>query len=425
MTFTSCLPMLGPFAFVRQHDWDFMRPFPAPRLLLLAFGVAVLGGLAAGCSSSSQAPAPTSPDSASEAPAGPSLSLLYTTPDEALVLHDVQSDSTRRLVSGVRHDGLRAQSPSGRHLAFTYTTADSVHLAMMDLTSRTLQPVDARPADATYSLGWHPSEDRLAFAYYEPTPNGTRGPGDVFVATTDGSTRSVGCSAAREVLGWLPDGGLATRTDDRLYVVAPGDCATRATADARRTRLAAYAPTGTHRAYIYRELTYDRDARDYTPDSSLYLSDARGQNATELFGPERRVRHLRWAPDGSELAFDVRVDASGHRQVAVYSLGRERTVYLTPPEQTTADQLYPRWSPSASYVAFSARTGPGLVAAVRVEGQTRRLGPVNGAVWGWLDDRTLVVPGPDSLRVQSLTGATRYAHPAPTALLHAWRRDPA
>jgi dipeptidyl aminopeptidase/acylaminoacyl peptidase len=235
----------------------------------------------------------------------------------------------------------------------------------------------------------------------------------------------VGCSAAREVLDWLPDGALATRNDDRLYVVSPSDCATQARADARRMRLASYAPTGTHLAYIHRELTYDRDARDYTPDSSLVLSDARGANSTELFGHERRVRHLRWAPDGSELAFDVRVDGSDQRQVASYDLANERTVYLTPPEQTSTDQLHPRWSPSASYVAFTARTDRRSVAAVRVEGQTRRFGPVDGAVWGWLDDRTLVVPGPDSLRVQSLTGETRYARPTPATLLHVWSRDPA
>ena len=402
-----------------------MRPSP-PRLLALLLGAAVVGVLAAGCSSPSQAPAPSpEPEPTPSAPTGPTLSLLYTTPDGALALHDTRADSTRRLASGVRDDGLRARSPSGRYLAFTYATADSTRLAMMDLTTRTLRAVDARAATATYSLAWHPDDDRLAFAYYGPAPNGTRGPGDVFVATTDGTTRDVGCSAAREVLDWLPDGTLATRNDDRLYMVSPRDCATRASADARRMRLAAYAPGGTHLAYIHRELTYDRDNRDYTPDSSLYLSDARGQNATTLFGPERRVRHLRWAPDGSELAFDVRVEASGHRQVAVYDLGRERTVYLTPPSQTAADQLHPRWSPSGSYVAFTRRTGRGPVAAVRVEGQTRRVGPVDDSVWGWLDDRTVVVPGPDSLRLQSLTGQTRYARPAPAALLHVWRRDPA
>jgi hypothetical protein len=288
-----------------------------------------------------------------------------------------------------------------------------------------MRPVDSRAADATYSLAWHPEARRLAFAYYEPARSGTRGPGDVFVATPDGTTRDVGCQAAREVLHWLPDGSLATRNDDKLYVVAPSDCATRAAADARRMRHATYAPTGDRLAYIYRELTYERAANEYTPDSSLFLSDARGQGAEEILGHERRVRHLRWAPDASELALDARVDASGYRQVLTYNTESNRTVYLTPPGQATADQVRPRWSPSASYVAFTLRTGGSSTAAVRVEGQLRRFGPVDGAVWGWLDDRTLVVPGPDQLRVETLDGATRYTHPAPATLISAWSRTPA
>jgi len=397
------------------------------RFFCLAAGTAILGLLAVACASSSQAPSsPDEPDAAAASePSGPAFSLLYTTREDHLVLHDAQADSTRRLATHARHDGPRAVSPSERHLAFTYTTTDSTRLALLELSTGTLQPVDARPADATYSLAWHSSEDRLAFAYYRPAESGRRGAGTVLVASTDGTTRDVGCSAAREVLDWLPDGALATRNDDRLYVVSPSDCATRADADARRMRLATYAPTGTHLAYIHRELTYDRDARDYTPDSSLYLSDAQGATATELFGHERRVRHVQWAPDGSELAFDVRVEASGQRQVASYDLANERTVYLTPPEQTGTDQLHPRWSPSGSYLAFTARTDRRAVAAVRVEGQTRRFGPVDDAVWGWLDDRTLVVPGPDSLRLQSLDGGTRYTHPAPATLIHVWSRDPA
>jgi hypothetical protein len=246
----------------------------------------------------------------------------------------------------------------------------------------------------------------------------------VFVTAPGGEVRDVGCSAAREVLDWLPDGSLATRNDDKLYVVAPSDCATRTAADARRMHHATYAPSGDHLAYIHRELTYDDEAHEYTPDSSLFLSGARAQNGEKLFGHERRVRHLRWAPDASELAFDTRVEASGHRQIATYSVGSDRTVYLTPPSQTTGDQLHPRWSPSAGTVAFTARRGDSPSAAVRVDGQTRLLGPVDGAVWGWLDNRTLVVPGPDSLRVTSLNGQTRYTHPAPATLIHAWSRSP-
>jgi Tol biopolymer transport system component len=399
-----------------------MRSLSPRCLLTLTVVLAAVLSLG-GCSSSSTTA--SSPEPEQPEPAGPGLSFLYTTADDGLVL-DAAADSARPLVPDATHNGPRALAPSGRRLAFTYTAADSTHLALLDLTTGTLQPVHARATPVTYSLAWHPAEDRLAFAYYEPARSGTRGPGDVFVAASDGSTRDVGCSAAREVLDWLPNGGgLATRNDDKLYVVAPSDCGTRAAADARRMRLAAYAPTGNRLAYIHRELTYDRDANEYTPDSSLYLSDPEGQNATTLFGPERRVRHLQWAPDGSELAFDVRVEDSGHRQIAIYGVARDRTVFLIPPNAVRADQRHPRWSPQGTHVAFTRGTGPDATAATRVEGQTRTLGPVDGAVWGWLDDRTVVVPGPDSLRIQSLGGATRHTRPAPATLVHVWRRDPA
>ena len=392
-----------------------------PSLLCSIVGAVLLGVLAAGCSAPSSTTAPSA-ESSPPAPSAPALSFLQTTP-AGLVLHRARPDTTRVLVPDATHDGPAAVSPSGEHLAFAYTTGDSTHLALLTLATGALQPIDRRPADATYSVAWPDSSRQFAFAYYMPPANGTRGPGDVFVAAPDGSTRNVGCSAAREVLAWLPDGALATRNDDKLYVVSPSDCATRTAADARRMRAATYAPTSAALAYIHRKLTYDREAGDYTADSSLVLSANHGQSSTQILGAARQARHLRWATDGSELAVDVQVEASGHRQVAVYNVADERTVYLTPPPQTTADQRFPRWSPSASHVAFTSGTGADATAATRVEGQTRRLGPVDGAVWGWLTDRTVVVPGPDSLRVQSIDGGTQYTHPAPRTLIHAWRAD--
>jgi Tol biopolymer transport system component len=234
-----------------------------------------------------------------------------------------------------------------------------------------------------------------------------------------GTTRDVGCSTAREVLHWLSEGSLAARTDDKLYVVATEDCATQASLDARRMHLVRYAPDGQQMAYIHRELRYDREAEDYVPDSSLVLSGPQGENAETLFEDKRQARHFRWAPNGSELAFDVEEQDAGHRQLVVYN--GNRPTFLIPPEQTTADQVHPRWSPSGDRIAFTLRTGKGTYAAVRVKGQTRRLGPVDGAVWGWLDERSVVVPGPDSVRVQSLNGTARFAHPAPATLLHVWQ----
>ena len=383
-------------------------------VLLLLGGSLVLVGL--GCSSS-QPPQPTT-----EAPPeseGPALFLLYTTPDDGLTLHDARRGANEVLVEDATAKPARAVSPSERHLAFTYATADSSHLALLDLDAREIQRVHAVAGTVTYSLAWHPNRDRLAFGHYRPQENG-RGPGGLHVATPEGTTRDVGCSTVREVLHWLPDGALATRTDDNLYVVDATDCATRASLDARRMHYIRHAPSGQQVAYIYRELKYDRDRGDYVPDSSLVLSGPQGENRETLFGDTRRARHHRWAPEAPELALDVRVEASGHRQVVVYD--GSRPTFLIAPNQTTADQVHPRWSPSGNHLAFTLRAGSPAQAAVRVQGQTRRLGPVDGTVWGWLDDRSVVVPGPDSVRVQSLTGTTRYAHPTPETLLHAWRR---
>lgn len=384
-----------------------------PACILALFGAVLV--LLAGCSSSR----PAQPTDETKAEQGPALSLLYTTSDAGLMLHDARRDSSYHLVADAHSNGTRALSPSGRYLAFSYATPDSSHLALLNLSSPTLHSVHAAEGRRTYSLAWHPEQDQLAFGFYRPTNDGTRGPGGIRVATPEGSTRNVGCRAAREVLHWLPDGSLATRDDDNLYVVAAEDCATLFSRDARRMYQVTYAPDGSQLAFIHRELNYDRSAGDYVPDSSLVLNEPRETSSEPLFGDERRVRHLRWGPDASELAFDVRMEDSNRRQVVVYD--GSRTVYLTPPDQTTHDQMHPRWSPSGTHLAFTLRTEGGPTAAVRVKGQTRRLGPVAGAPWGWLDDRSVVMPGPDSLRVKTLTGQTRYSLPAPATLLHVWQ----
>lgn len=348
----------------------------------------------------------------------PALFLLYHTPDAGLVLHDARRDSSQTLNTEIEHAGNAEVSPSGQYLAFEYAGADSSHLALFDLRSQTLHSIQAAEGEWTYSLAWHPTRDQLAFGLYQSTNEATRGPGAIRVATPGGETRDVGCSAAREVLQWLPDGSLATRDDENLYVVASDDCSTIASHDARRMYHLTYSPDGEQLAFIHRELNYDREAVEYVPDSSLVVSDARLKSRNTLFGDERRVRHLRWAPDGSELAFDVRSPDSEYRQVAIYN--GDRTIYLTPPGQTSADQVHPRWSPSGTHLAFTQRGAGQATAAVRIEGQTRPLAPVSGSVWGWLNEQSVVVPGPDTLRIQTLNGETRYALPTPPTLIHVW-----
>lgn len=388
---------------------------------LVLFALVSIMGLGLGCSSL-QPPEPTTETDAPSSPSGPTIFLLYANSTGGIALHDAREDETQTLVSGAAAKQARAVSPSGRHLAFSYANADSSYLALLDLTTQEMQRVHAAAGSTlNYSLAWHPDQERLAFGHYRPTDDDRRGPGGIQTATPNGMTRDVGCNSVREVLHWLPNGSLATRTNDNLYVVDTEDCATKASLDVRRMHHIRYAPTGEQMAYIYRELKYDRDRGEYVPDSSFVLSGPRGTNAETLFGDQRRPRHHRWAPETTELALDVRVEESGHRQVVVYD--GSRPTFLIPPSETTADQMQPRWSPSGNRLAFTVRGGTSPQAAVRIQGQTRHLGPVDEAVWGWLDERSVVVPGPDSVRVQSLNGATRYAHPTPETLLHVWRRS--
>jgi dipeptidyl aminopeptidase/acylaminoacyl peptidase len=181
-----------------------------------------------------------------------------------------------------------------------------------------------------------------------------------------------------------------------------------------------YAADGSHLAYIFRDLAYDRSAGEYVPDSSLYVSDPQGQAATKLFGDARRVRHLTWAPEGATLAFDLRADDADRRQVVVYDAAQERTSYVVPPGAAASyDHVQPRWAPDASRVAFTRRSGTQQTAAVRAAGQTQGLGTTVAPVWGWADARHVVVPGPDSLRVTTVRGQTVHALPRGVNLIQA------
>jgi Tol biopolymer transport system component len=285
-----------------------------------------------------------------------------------------------------------------------------------------VQRVDAQPGPVTYSAVWHREGQGLAYTYAR---GDGAGPGEVFYAL--GAERTAaGCGAARTVLAWLPGGRLVTRDEDNLYVVDAAGCTTQSAVDARRMHHIQVAPGGAHMAFVHRELVYDRSEGAYVPDSSLVLSRLDGAERQELFGNERSVRHLRWSPDGTELAFDALLEGASRRQVVVYNLNRDETVYLVPPPSAPdADQVHPRWSPSGSHVAFTLRDRETAHAAVQVQGQLRRLAPTDGPVWGWVDDRSLVAPGSDSLRVVGLEGSMEWTAPRPTRLLHVGRLDPA
>lgn len=378
-------------------------------------------GVLAGCGSSRGTQTTKAAADSTTASHGPAYTLLLLTHEGHLIAHDTETDSSTVLTRNVQSLGTRVPSPDRSLIAVSYTSNDSTRVALIDRDGPTFQPVHSVPGEATYSLAWHPADGRLAMAYYTPSSDGARGPGDVLTVRPGDTPQQVGCRAAREVLHWVEAGTLAARDNDNIYLVASESCATRASFDARRVHGATYSANGEHLAYIYRELNYDRGAGAYRPDSSLTLSAFDGQNSEVLFGDERAARHLRWAPEADELAFSARLDDAPRRQIMIYNATQDRVLFLVPPGQSApGDQAYPRWSPSGSYIAYTQRTNGSSTAMVRIDGQTRQLGPTQGPIAGWIDDRMVVVQDGSRLRVVSLNGAERYARPAPKAFLHGW-----
>jgi Tol biopolymer transport system component len=342
--------------------------------------------------------------------------------DSSLRYENLRAGTSRQLATVEKFTGPTAVSSDRAHVAFAYAADDSANLAVIELDTREIQHLHRSGLETEYSLSWSPDADALAFGFFSGTDEGERGPGAISIASLDGSTRSVGCQAAHEILQWLPDGRLAVRDSDNLYVVGTRDCETVTSLDIRKMHKITYAPDGRHMGYIFRDLVYDRENAEYVPDSTLFIAGAHGDDKNELFDDAYRARHLQWSPDGSDLAFGVRSEADrSRRQVIVYNVDDDRLTYLIPPERAgSGDEVQPRWSPSGDNIAFTLRRNGSSYAAVQVMGQTRTLGSSDGPVWGWARDRQVVFSGADSTRIVDLEGTTVHAFSRDRELLHVW-----
>lgn len=308
--------------------------------------------------------------------AGPALDVIAAR-DGRLVYHQLQTGKESVLSGAV---GLRQARPDphGNALATWTVGADSSRVHILDRRTGVARLLWDGPTDEHISLAWSPDGSWLFMGHH--TGSRTRmGPGgivrvDVTPANTSspdssitaGGVHDVGCSSSTVVLAARPDGSLVVRGTDNLYVVEADGCATLESIDARRMHSVTASPTGRHLAYIYRELVYNRDARAYEPDSTLYVATLDDQEPVKVIGDRYAPRNPVWSHDGTQLGYDVLPpDGDGRRTVSAWSVADGQSGYIIPPGAAAGSVTHLRFAPGSAVVAFKVdgewhfRGGPG------------------------------------------------------------------
>lgn len=273
---------------------------------------------------------------------------------------------------------LALPDPVGQAVATWTVGPDSSRVHLVDRRTSTVRQLWDGPTDEHVSLAWSADGRRLYAGHHAGSP-ANMGPGgilrvDVAPANqsfpdstiTAGGVHDVGCTASKVVLAVRPDGSLLVRGTDNLYVVESDGCATLETIDARRMHSLAASPTGRHLAYIYRELVYNRQARAYEPDSTLYVYALDGSEPVKVIGDRYAPRNPVWSHDGMQLGYDVRPpDGDGRRTVSAWSVEDGQSGYVIPPGAAAGSVTHVRFAPGSAVVAFQVdgswhfRGGPG------------------------------------------------------------------
>jgi Tol biopolymer transport system component len=94
-------------------------------------------------------------------------------------------------------------------------------------------------------------------------------------------------------------------------------------------------------------------ASDRSGVNGIWLSDAEGSNAVELFSQARFSGSPSWSPDGQRVVFDSNPD--GNMDIYVIRANGGKPVQLT---TNSADDAVPSWSQDGNWIYFtSARSG--------------------------------------------------------------------
>ncbi|MEQ9104531.1 MAG: hypothetical protein RIE53_07510 [Rhodothermales bacterium] len=347
------------------------RRFPSPASPALVFLLALLWSA---CAAPEPVTAPV--DVVETEPEGPAIDVIAAR-DGGLVYRFLRTGEETDLPGGDRLEQA-LPAPQGHALALWTMGPDSSRVHVLDRRTGAIRQVWVGPVDERVSLAWSPDGRRLVVGHHTGSATDMGPGGIVRVDITSagnapddtplslGGVKDVGCSASKVVLAVRPDGSLLVRGSDNLYVVEADGCATLQTIDARRMHSISVAPDGRRLAYIFRELVYNRQARAYEPDSTLYVSALDDAEPVKVIGDRYAPRNPVWSSDGTQLGYDVRPpDGDGRRTVSSWTVADGQSGYIVPPGAAAGSVTNLRFAPGSAVVAFQVdgewhfRGGPG------------------------------------------------------------------
>ncbi|HEY5564651.1 MAG TPA: hypothetical protein VIL33_03610 [Rhodothermia bacterium] len=365
--------------------------------------------LIAGCASSAPAPTPE-PE---PAPARAKYGLLMIDGSGIVGISDVGA-VPETIQTGLTFAGLYSPRSGAKDVVISVRNGSATQLALL-AADGSFRTIHEHPGLTTYTLAWSP-EGELAFGYSSAAGKG------IGIHEPDGDTKDVGCSASSRALGWAASDRLVVADEENRYVVAASGCSTISRVDSRKMHEVAFNPRRPLVAYVLRELEYDRAARQYVPDSSLYVAEPNGSNPRLVAGNRYRPHRPSWSADGTELAFDARIpDRPDRRLISVYDVDRGASAFLNPESiEAPVSEWDARWSPGSSSIAYMqkyADGAPGLVVRPMNGSFTALVSEPGERFARWIDDNHLVVTNGTVERLVSTDGTTSILGPAGATIL--------
>jgi Tol biopolymer transport system component/predicted Ser/Thr protein kinase len=278
---------------------------------------------------------------------------------DGLAMISIESGETHSLTSPPMKsllDFSPAVSPDGHTIAFSrLTSALASDIYLLDL-DEDLKP-KGEPRRLTflkrnsYDSAWTPNGQEIIFgsrifsspSLFRVSTSGSGQPEQLPFTGENAFSPAISRSGNR--LAYQRD--LSDGNIWRLSLSVSGTAAeppTRFIASTRDEYNPQYSPDGKWIAF----------SSDRSGVQSIWVSDAEGSNAVELFSRASAVCGTpRWSPDGQRIAFDS--DAEGNFDIYIIRSGGGKAVRLT---TDSTDDLIPSWSRDGNWVYFgSERSG--------------------------------------------------------------------